>query len=81
MLPENVTVPQVISMAYRSRQTLRAQLKSVAREYSDRIRQLDHLMERASASDEAGADALTGVDKLSLSPELKRLLVNPTHGL
>jgi hypothetical protein len=81
MLPESTTLPQVHLLAYRSRETLRSQLKSLAREYSDRIKQLDNVMRQAAVASENTGDTLKGVDALSLSPDLQRLLVNPTHGL
>ena len=68
-------------MADRSREALRARLRNIARDHSDRIRQLTDLMKQISASDYHEGATLSGVDGISVSPDLEKLILNPTEGL
>lgn len=80
MLQAQTSKAELHLLAYRSHETLRARLKSVAREHADRMKQLENLMAQIAASDPS-SNELPGVGTLSLTPEIERLLVNPTHGL
>lgn len=80
-LPKSITDAELLLIAYRGRETLRARIKAVAREHSDRIRRLDALMHRINAKPEGQGAELTGTAGLSIEPELEKLLANPTHGL
>lgn len=81
-LSPDTPLPELYILAERARETLRAQLKDTAREYSDRVKQIDNLKHQILLhSAGTRSDQLDGLAKLSLSPELQRLLVNPTHGL
>lgn len=81
MLPENISVLEVLRLGVMARAELRSRYKSVSREYGDRIRKLDKIIEIASAPDSARNNALDGVDGLSLSPDLQKLLLDPTNRL
>lgn len=82
MLPENITNPELHLLAYRSREALKARLKAVAREHSDRIKQLDHIMQQISEAPPPHSGAsLDHIDHITLSPDLEKLLLNPTEGL
>jgi hypothetical protein len=61
-------------------ETLRARLKSIAREHSDRIHKLNVLQRKIVVSRHAEA-GLPGLAGLSIEPDLQKLLVDPTHGL
>lgn len=80
MITKDITKAELHLLAYRAHETLRARLKSVAREHADRMKQLDHIMVQIAASDPS-SNEFPGVGTLSLTPEVERLLVNPTHGL
>lgn len=80
-LSPDTPLPELYILAERARETLRAQLKDTAREYSDRVKQLDNLKHQILLHSGTRSDQLDGLAKLSLSPELQKLLVNPTHGL
>lgn len=78
--PTPQTIPDLHFRAYRAAQTLRARSKALNREHADRIRKLENFMRRISV--EAGTTGcITGTDALSLSPDLEKLIANPTHGL
>jgi hypothetical protein len=80
-LPKNITDAELLLIAYRGRETLRARLKVFAREHSDRIRKLDGLMHRINAKPHTNGDELAGTTGVSIEPDLEKLLVNPVHGL
>ncbi len=72
---------EVHLMAHRANETLRARIKGVARDHADRMRQLNDLMRQISATDFDDGQTLAGMKGISISPELERLIVNPTDGL
>jgi hypothetical protein len=81
MLPENITNAELHLLAYRSRETLRARLKAVAREHADRMKRIETVMQQIGSVQPEHED-LPGVGpRISLTPDLELLLVNPTHGL
>jgi hypothetical protein len=61
-------------------ETLRARVKAIAREHSDRIHKLNVLKRKIVVSRHAEA-GLPGMPALSIEPDLQKLLVDPTHGL
>ena len=81
-LPRKLNDADLALLALRSRDTLRARYKMVAREHCDRIKRLDALMQQISAKPptaEATGELLA--TSASLTPELESLLMNPTAGL
>lgn len=72
---------EVHLLAHRARETIKASLRETARIHSDRIRKIDGLMSQISATDFEDGETLAGIKALSLSPELEKLIVNPTAGL
>jgi hypothetical protein len=83
MILESKSPAEIHLMAHRACETLRARQRAIAREHADRIRQLTELMRGISTSDydDTTSPTLAGVKGLSLSPDLERLIVNPTDGL
>lgn len=69
------TVSDLYFQAGIAKATLKANLREVAREYSDRVKRLDQIQL------EAQRQAANGIGEMSLSPDLQKLLVNPLHGL
>jgi hypothetical protein len=78
---ENKSPAEVHLMAHRASEELKSRFRGIAREHSDRIRQLSDLMRQISASDFDDGQVLAGTKGVSLSPELEKLIVNPTGGL
>lgn len=81
MLSAQTSIPELHFRAARAAQTLRARSKAVNREHADRIRKLENFMRRISAEADASGSPLKGTEALSLSPDLDKLIANPTHGL
>jgi hypothetical protein len=72
---------EVHLMADRACEELRSRIKAIAREHSDRIRQLTGLKRQIMASEFAAGQTLAGIEAITLSPDLEKLVVNPTNGL
>lgn len=83
LIPETTSPEQVLAMAFSARESLKSRLRNTAREYSDRIKQLDDIMRAASnqVGQQTHGDMLPGTPAMALSPDKQKLLVNPTHGL
>ena len=83
MILNDKSPAEVHLMAHRACEALRARFRGVARVHADRTRQLTDLMRKISASDFGdGKDGtLAGIKGVSLSPDLEKLIVNPTDGL
>jgi len=81
MILKDKSPAEVHLMAARSAETLRSRLRITAREHGDRIRQLTELMRKVSANDFDDAETLAGIKGITVSPELEKLILNPTHGL
>jgi multidrug resistance efflux pump len=60
--------------------TLKSRSQRVAQKHRERIKQLRDLAENIEQQTAAGQLELTG-EKVSLSPDLERLLGDPIHGL
>lgn len=79
MLKEK-TLPELYLLADQARAQLRSRLKAQAREYSDRSKRLENLMRHIANGTETST--LPGVPSaVSLTPDLERLILDPTHGL
>lgn len=73
---------EILTMADIAQQQLRAELRDTAREYSDRIKQLEEIKNAARSEFQSHGDKLPSLaGALTLSPDRERLLLNPTHGL
>ena len=71
----------VIIKAYDGIQVLRERLKAIAKEHSERTKQLQGVMQDVSHAAKSGQGELFKLGGHSLSPELERLLKNPLAGL
>lgn len=79
MVLDNKSKADLALLAFRSCETLRSKQKAVDREYSDRVKKLKKLMVSIASTPED--TTLPGTDGLSLTPDLQKLLLNPTDGL
>lgn len=77
------TVSDIYFQAGIAKATLKANLREVAREYSDRCKRLEQVQQEAQrqAAIHGNSALLNGLGEMSLSPDLQKLLVNPLHGL
>jgi len=72
------SISEIHFAAYRAAGILRARLREIAREHSDRIRQLERLMHQLT---DENPGELTGTADVTLAPEIMDLLNDPLHGL
>lgn len=83
MILKDKTTAEIHLMTHRAVEVIRARDRSIRREHADRLRRLTDLMREISVSDFDNTDGETmpGTNALSLSPELEKLILNPTEGL
>lgn len=77
MTLETASEPEIYLEAGRAISALKARVKALAREHSDRIKRLETLRKQI----ESREPGLVGVDRITLSPEVAQLVVHPTAGL
>jgi hypothetical protein len=83
MILKNKSRAEVHLLAHRALEVIRARDTAIKRAHADRMGRLKELMREISVAEdgEANPDAIPGTQSLSLSPELERLILNPTEGL
>jgi len=67
--------------ANRAITTLETQRKSVVKEYSERIKKIRSVILMIQQREQMGQLAIDGMDEIEISPDLKRLIYNPTGDL
>jgi len=70
-----------VSRANRAITTLEVQRKMVVKEYSERVKKVKAVILMIQQRDSMGQLALTGMDDIGISDDLKQLIYDPTHGL
>jgi hypothetical protein len=81
MILDEKSPADVHLMAHRAHEQLKSRHREIARSHADRMKQLSEVMRQISASDFNDKPTLAGIKGFSLSPELERLILNPTAGL
>lgn len=78
---KELTALRFVSKANRAITTLEVQRKMVVREYSERVKKVKAVILMIQQRDSMGQLALTGMDDIEISDDLKQLIYDPTHGL
>lgn len=78
---KELTALRFVSRANRAITTLEVQRKMVVKEYSERVKRVKAVILMIQQRDTMGQLALTGMDDIEISDDLKRLIYDPTHGL
>jgi hypothetical protein len=78
---KELTALRFASQANRAITTLEVQRKMVVKEYSERVKRVKAVILMIQQRDTMGQLALTGMDDIEISDDLKKLIYDPTHGL
>jgi hypothetical protein len=78
--PKPLTHADILAQAYHGTKVLEQRAKAVSQEYRERIKRLRSLM-NAIDLERVRDDLDISSECVSLAPELKRLVDDPTHGL
>lgn len=70
---------EIVYRATQARETLRSQLKAVARAHADRIRKLDNVILKTTLMPQD--PTLSGMPDVSLDPETQQIIDHPLAGL
>lgn len=78
---KELTALRFASQANRAITTLEVQRKMVVKEYSERVKRVKAVILMIQQRDTMGQLALSGMDDIEISDDLKKLIYDPTHGL
>ena len=69
------------SRASRAIRTLEIHRKAISREYSERIKKIKSVLILLQQQEQSGQLSISGADTVEISPDLKRLIYNPTEAI